>query len=121
MAKLKYVFLAHYNEANGTPLRSRLFAKIHSASRIASFFPSIANWTLTNSLVRTALDRFVGIDARRKLPAFANQTFESWFKKRDASPAREKKVLLFHDTFINFNYPDIGKAATEVLEAAGHE
>ena len=31
------------------------------------------------------------------------------------------KVVLFHDTFINYNYPDIGKAATQLLEAAGYE
>jgi FAD/FMN-containing dehydrogenase/Fe-S oxidoreductase len=121
MAKLKYEFLAHYNEENGTPLRSRMFANIHTASKVASRFPAIANWTLTNSVVRRALDRFVGIDARRKLPAFADNTFESWFTSRGKTPARDKKVVLFHDTFINYNYPDIGKAATELLEAAGYE
>jgi Fe-S oxidoreductase len=52
---------------------------------------------------------------------FADTTFESWFLKRGASPAQEKKVVLFHDTFINYNYPDIGKAATQLLEAAGYE
>jgi len=31
------------------------------------------------------------------------------------------KVVLFHDTFINYNYPDIGKAATQLLETAGYE
>ena len=121
MAKLKYEFLAHYNEANGTPLRSRMFANIHAASKIASRFPSIANWTLTNSVVRRALDRFVGIDARRKLPPFADKTFESWFASRGEKPPRDKKVVLFHDTFINYNYPDIGRAATELLEVAGYE
>jgi FAD/FMN-containing dehydrogenase/Fe-S oxidoreductase len=121
MAKLKYEFLAHYNEANGTPLRSRMFANIHAASKIASRFPSIANWTLTNSVVRRALDRFVGVDARRKLPPFADKTFESWFASRGEKPGRDKKVVLFHDTFINYNYPDIGRAATELLEAAGYE
>jgi FAD/FMN-containing dehydrogenase/Fe-S oxidoreductase len=127
MAKLKYEFLAHYNEANGTPLRSRMFANIHSASKMASLWPALANWTLSNSVVRGALDRFLGIDARRKLPSFASQTFESWFAKRDKSanrtgqPEIAGKVVLFHDTFINYNYPDIGKAATQLLEAAGYE
>ena len=126
MAKLKYEFLAHYNEANGTPLRSRMFANIHTLSRAASFFPSMANWTLTNPTLRRMMERFVGIDARRKLPLFADQTFESWFKGRKSefrNPNSEMpgKVLLFHDTFINFNYPDIGKAATQLLEAAGYE
>jgi FAD/FMN-containing dehydrogenase/Fe-S oxidoreductase len=128
MAKLKYEFLAHYNNTNGTPLRSRMFANIHAASKVAAVWPSVANWTLTNPMVRRALDRFVGIDSRRKLPLFAAQTFESWFSKRTPAQSgnghatpRAGKVVLFHDTFINYNYPDIGKAATELLEAAGYE
>ena len=127
MAKLKYEFLAHYNEVNGTPLRSRMFANIHAASKLASLWPALANWTLSNSAVRGALDRYVGIDARRKLPSFASQTFESWFTKRAKSEICNLqstivgKVVLFHDTFINYNYPDIGKAATQLLEAAGYE
>jgi Fe-S oxidoreductase len=127
MAKLKYEFLAHYNEAHGAPLRSRIFAHIHAASLLASLWPSLANWTLTHPAVRRALERFAGIDSRRKLPLFASHTFESWFAKRStavsgngqAEPAG--KVVLFHDTFVNFNYPDIGKAATQLLEAAGYE
>src|SRR5439155_2999353 len=125
MAKLKYEFLAHYNEANGTPLRSRMFANIHAASKVASLWPSLANWTLTNPVIRRALDRFVGIDSRRKLPLFASQTFASWFAQRAAHNGggnrHTGKVVLFHDTFINYNYPDIGKAATQLLEAAGYE
>ena len=127
MAKLKYEFLAHYNEANGTPLRSMMFGHIHTLSKFASLMPSIANWTLGNAVTRRFLDRFVGIDARRKLPFFASETFESWFRKRAKTGKRNSnseisgKVVLFHDTFINYNYPDIGKAATQLLEAAGYE
>src|SRR5262249_31462723 len=36
MAKLKYEFLAHYNERNGAPLRSLIFARIHTLTRLAS-------------------------------------------------------------------------------------
>lgn len=127
MAKLKYEFLAHYNEANRAPLRSKMFAHIHTLSRIGSRWPSMTNWMLTNPGVRRLLDRFVAIDSRRKLPLFAQQTFESWFVKRPPSEFRNSnsklsgKVVLFHDTFINYNDPDIGKAATRLLEAAGYE
>ncbi len=121
MAKLKYEFLAHYNEENGTPLRSRMFAKIHAMSKAASIWPSMANWTLTNSVIRRALDRFVGIDARRKLPPFADHTFESWFANRKNPHRSDRKVIFFHDTFINYNYPDIGKATVQLLEAADYE
>jgi Fe-S oxidoreductase len=123
MAKLKYEFLAHYNEANGTPLRAQIFAHIHALSRGASLFPSVANWTARNPAVRRVLDRFLGIDSRRKLPLFAPETFESWFNGRQNGTGNHGsgKVVLFHDTFINYNYPEIGKAATLLLEAAGYE
>ena len=123
MAKLKYEFLAHYNEANGTPLRSKLFARIHSLSRMASIWPSFANALMARPVVRKALDRFLGIDARRNLPPIARETFEGWFKKQAhpkiANPAG--RVVLFHDTFVDFNYPEIGKATTTLLNAAGYE
>ena len=125
LAKLKYEFLAHYNEANGISLRARIFANIHALSRAASIWPSMANWTMTSPAIRGLLDRFLGIDLRRKLPVFAPQTFEAWFERRSpvrgpqAEPAG--KVVLFHDTFINYNYPAIGIAATQLLEAAGYE
>jgi Fe-S oxidoreductase len=32
----------------------------------------------------------------------------------------KRNVVLFHDTFINFNYPDVGIATTMLLEAAGY-
>jgi len=126
LAKLKYEFLAHYNEANGTPIRSKMFAHIHKLSRLASVWPSMANFTMNNPLVKSALDRFVGIDSRRKLPGFAHQTFESWFNARSSTvhnppSPMSGKVVLFHDTFLNYNYPNIGKATTQLLEAAGYE
>src|SRR5207248_306652 len=108
MAKLKYEFLAHYNEANGTPLRARMFANIHAMSKAASLWPSMANWALTSPVFRRAMDRFMGIDARRKLPLLAPQTFDSWFAKRSKSkngnPETQSpagKVVFFHDTFVN--------------------
>ena len=122
MAKLKYEFLAHYNDANGISLRSNIFAHIHTLSRMASHMPTLANAMMNRPVIRQALDRWVGIDARRKMPPIAQQTFEAWFKKRLNPTARiaERNVVLFHDTFINFNYPDVGKATVLLLEAAGY-
>jgi Fe-S oxidoreductase len=93
---------------------------------MASLWPSMANFTMNNKLIKSVLDRFVGIDTRRKLPVFANQTFESWFNARTSAVQHPRsdvsgKVVLFHDTFLNYNYPDIGKATTQLLEAAGYE
>ena len=125
MAKLKYEFLASYNKANGTPLRSILFARIHAISRVASIWPFLANRSLGHPVLRRFMDRFVGIDERRSLPPFATETFEAWFKEHSQGALGQEtpngKVVLFHDTFLNFNYPEIGKSTTLLLEAAGYQ
>jgi Fe-S oxidoreductase len=90
---------------------------------MAAVWPSMANAMMARPLVRQALDKYLGIDKRRKLPPIAPQTFETWFRKR-AKPVIGNpvgKVVLFHDTFIDFNYPEIGKATTTLLEAAGYQ
>ena len=126
MAKLKYEFLAQYNDANGTPLRSVMFGHIHKLSRLASIVPGVSNWIIQQPTIRRFMDRWIGIDERRTLPAFADETFEAWFKKRKSRPGADEgepvgRVILFHDTFLNYNHPEIGRAATELLETAGYE
>ena len=119
MAKLKYEFLAHYYGEHGYPLRSHLFAKIDRFNRLASPVAGLANWLMGTSLSRWALDR-LGIDRRRRLPPLASQTFSQWFHKRPARPVGTRgTVVLFNDTFLEYNDPQIGVAATALLERAG--
>jgi FAD/FMN-containing dehydrogenase/Fe-S oxidoreductase len=122
MAKLKYEFLAHYHEHHGFPLRSHLFGKIDRISRLAAAFAPVSNWIAGSRLNRWLLDRFVGIDKRRQMPHFASQTFSRWFAKRQYKRGGAKgQVLLFNDTFVEYNEPQIGIAATLILENAGYE
>ncbi len=123
MAKIKYEFLAHYYAEHGTPLRARMFAGIGKLNKWGSRFAPLANLTMRLKPVKWALDRFVGIDARRAMPPFVGENFETWFEKRKpmASGTGKSKAVLFHDCFMTYNYPEVGKAATEVLEKAGFE
>ncbi|HEU5395050.1 MAG TPA: anaerobic glycerol-3-phosphate dehydrogenase subunit C, partial [Candidatus Methylomirabilis sp.] len=121
MAKLKYEFLAHYYAAHGTPLRARLFGHIAALSRLGCALAPVSNWMLASAPARFALERLVGVDRRRRLPPFARPTFARWFAARNgAAPQGERKsVVLFNDTFMTYNYPEIGRAAVALLEAAG--
>ena len=123
LAKIKYEFLAHYNEQHGTPLRSRMFAQIATLNRWGSRFAPLANATMNSAPVKWLLDRFLGIDARRSMPPFASQDFETWFRKRGSRRENTStpKVVLFHDCFMTYNYPEVGHAAVELLERAGFE
>ena len=126
MAKLKYEFLAHYYKEHGLPLRNRLFGNIAELSAIGSAFAPMSNWFMNSGISKWAMEKVAGIDRRRAMPNFVRETFEKWFKKHqnvrtDHGSETAKQVVLFHDTFMNYNYPSIGKAATAVLEAAGFE
>ncbi len=117
MAKLKYEFLDHYHRANGLPLRNRIFGAIERINRAGSMLAPLSNWLAKSSLNRWLMDAFTGIDRRRPLPQFAAQSFEDWFRARkpEGDGARGE-VVLFHDTFNNFNTPEVAMAATRFLE-----
>jgi Fe-S oxidoreductase len=58
------------------------------------------------------------IAPEREIPAFAEQTFA------DRGPALKGlrgTVVLWPDTFTNHLAPEVGRAAVEVLEAAGYQ
>ena len=83
MAKIKFEFLAQYYDANGIPLRTRLFADIGRLNRLGSgALAPLANWSLQNSLVRAGMERFLGISAERDLPVFTRTPFTTWFTGR---------------------------------------
>jgi FAD/FMN-containing dehydrogenase/Fe-S oxidoreductase len=121
MAKLKYEFLHHYYAANGLPLRNRLFGRIERLLRLGARLPALVNWASGLALHRWLLERVAGIDRRRPLPKLAAETFTEWFRDH-ASPvaAPRGEVVLFHDTFVTYNTPEIGRAAVELLEAGGY-
>ena len=121
MAKIKYEVLAHYRKANGLPLRNRLFGEIGSLAVLGSAFAPFSNWATNNPVSKWIAEQLMGIDRRRDMPSFVHSTFEKWFTKRSSQNSSDKKVVLFHDTFMNFSEPNIGKAAVHVLESAGYE
>ena len=65
-----------------------------------------------------------GIHHSRQLPTFAEETFQVWFKKRhptrpDPKEVSGRKVVLFYTCSVQWNEPQVGRAAVEVLEHNG--
>ncbi|MFQ5839102.1 MAG: FAD-binding and (Fe-S)-binding domain-containing protein [Candidatus Methylomirabilales bacterium] len=122
MAKLKSEFLAAYHHEHGVPLRARLFAHAWTLGKFGSRLAPLSNWLLAFPLTRLALHHLGGVDRRRRLPPFARPTFSQWFRTRGPSPpGRRGQVALFADTFMTFHYPEVGRAATKLLERAGFQ
>ncbi len=123
LAKLKSEVKHQYHEREGVGLRTRLFSNVDRLSAVGSALAPVTNWVQSIPGADEVLEETLGIAAERSLPAFADQTFTDWFEERGRcrlapSEARDQ-VVLFPDTFTDYNYPDPGKAAVEVLEAAG--
>jgi FAD/FMN-containing dehydrogenase/Fe-S oxidoreductase len=107
--------------------RRRLRPRSHYAlgqlprwARLASLAPGAANAALSVPVVARGTRWAAGMDQRRQLPAFAATSFRAWHRahSRTSRPAG-RPVLLLADTFTNYFAPEIGAAATRVLEDAG--
>lgn len=121
VATYKSEFLSHYYEGRMRPRSSYAFGNIDLWARIASCAPGLVNLTTQLPIVRDISKLVAGIPSQRSIPAFAPETFKSWFHRRRNSSNNEGAlpVLLWPDTFNNYFLPATAKAAVEVLEAAG--
>jgi len=122
MAKIKYEYLYQYYKTRKIPLSSKLVADIHRMSSISAPVAPIANVVTRSLPVRLLFEKVAGFDRSRPSPKVVRNTFQKWFSKHKPQSTNSRgKIVLFHDTFMNFNHPTIGMSATRVLEALGFE
>jgi FAD/FMN-containing dehydrogenase/Fe-S oxidoreductase len=140
VATYKAEFLSHYYEGRVRPVSAYAFGNIDLWARLASTAPGLVNLTTQLPFLRDIAKMVARIPAQRSIPAFAPETFKSWFRrtrwksrtwKIGASAPRQGReenralapvappVLLWADTFNNYFLPATARAAVEVLETAG--
>jgi FAD/FMN-containing dehydrogenase/Fe-S oxidoreductase len=92
-------------------------------AKMAALAPRLVNGLVRLPGIRPLALRMAGVDSRRNIPAFAQQTFHDWFRSRAAGSenATTKPVMLWIDSFTNSFSPEVGKSAVRVLEGAGYE
>jgi FAD/FMN-containing dehydrogenase/Fe-S oxidoreductase len=133
LALLKAEMLYARWRRDGLPLRERILSNVDLLGRTGCAMPALANPILGFKLVRLAMEKTIGISARRSLPHYARERFDKWFAKHcrasvsDAETSHRKAlqkrghVTLWDDTFVRYHEPHIGIAAVKVLEALGFE
>ena len=130
VARFKSEFLSGYWERHGLTLRAHAFGHAHSASALGSRLAPLSNVIAGSKAVRWVMERTIGVDRRRRLPTWTRSTL----RKRVAGrpPVKEGPTnapndvghpytgcLLFVDTFTEYEAPEIGLAAVDVLNASG--
>lgn len=83
--------------------------------RAASAVPRVANAVAESDRLR----RLAGVDPRRPAPRLAAETFRAWWRQHRGT-VTDAPVLLWVDTFTNAFSPEVGVAATGLLESLGH-
>ena len=123
VATYKAEFLSHHFQGKRRPLKHYGFAHIDRWARLASILPSLANLGTQAPGLRSIAKYVAGVAPQRRIPAFARESFRSWFSHKRPSGAGPNRppVLLWPDTFNNYFHPATAIAAFEVLEAAGFQ
>jgi Fe-S oxidoreductase len=127
MARYKSEFLAGYWERHGVSLRAHAFGHAHATSKMGSHFAPLSNAIANSALMRWVMERTIGIDRRRTLPRWTRNTLR---KQVGGDPpdgrhhaggdrTAEQSPLLFVDTFTDYETPQIGIAAIDVMRASG--
>ena len=107
---------------DGVKLRERMLARSRSTRQGGSVAPALANWGCRQKFQRVMMEKLLGIHRDKKLPEFADETFDKWLARTGLpqSPAEPAaKVVIFPTCFVNYYNPAPGKAAVEVFAKNG--
>ncbi|WP_338897071.1 FAD-linked oxidase C-terminal domain-containing protein [Streptomyces sp. TG1A-60] len=119
MATYKSEFLHHHYKGRVRPASHYTMGWLPLLSRLAARMPRLVN-SLTGSRLAPAVKRLGGIDGRREIPRFADETFLSWFRRRTPrGDGGRGPVMLWVDSFNNHLTPEVLRAGVAVLENAG--
>ncbi len=131
VATYKAEFLSHYYEGRLRPRSAYAFGNIDLWASLGSRVPGLVNLATQLPILRDIAKAVAGIPPERSIPAFAPETFKSWFFRTSSSRVGRRQrasetasdarppVMLWADTFNNYFLPSTAKAAVDVLEAAG--
>lgn len=122
VAALKAEFLYNYQEANGYPIRSKLFAYNTQLNRLGSTVSGLTNAIYDSKLVSGFIKKMAGVATKRSLPKVYSFNFEKHlqsFAKEDS--IKKSKVILYIDEFTRFLDIELGKDAIEVLTRLGYQ
>jgi FAD/FMN-containing dehydrogenase/Fe-S oxidoreductase len=119
MASYKAEFLAHYYTDRSRPLRAQLFGHVDWWSELAARAPRVVNALAGTRPLARLFQSTLGIAPDRRLPRFAAETFQTWMR-RHPPRSEGRPVVLWSDTFTNYFYPDVGRAAATILERLGY-
>ncbi|WP_430908009.1 FAD-binding and (Fe-S)-binding domain-containing protein [Maribacter sp. 2-571] len=122
IATLKAEFLYQYQEANGYPLRSKLFAYNTKLNRLGSMVPGLTNRIYRSGVLGGILKKSAGVAFKRSLPEVSSFNFDKHLQHlQKDSVVNKGRVVLYIDEFTNYMDVDLGKDAMALMVSLGYE
>ena len=120
MATYKAEFLAHDHRGRMRPRSAYSMGLVMWWARLAMLAPGWVNLAGMPG-IGDALKAAAGFTTEREAPAFAEESFQTWFQRQPKMvDGSRPPVILWPDTFNNYFFPNTAKSAVRVLEAAGY-
>lgn len=122
VSTLKAEFLYQYQEANGYPLRGKLFAYNTKLNGLASKVSGLTNAIYDSKFLGGLLKKSSGVAKERSLPNVYSFNFDKHLQKSNLENTKsKKKVVLYIDEFTKYLDIEVGKDAIELLARLGYD
>lgn len=104
----------------GVAFRERVLGDPDRLGRLSTGpIARFVNWANRQPMVRVLAEKALGIHRKRLLPRFARVTFAKWLARHRFESSDAEPVVLFETCTVNYNRPEVGIAAVQVLEHNG--
>jgi len=108
-----------YVEKKGESFTNRVLTDTRTLCSQGSMLAPVANLATSLAPIRWGLQKAIGMEAKRYLPQFRNQTLRKMLKGRKQSQS-SREVVFFLGCYANYNDPEgEGLAVVDVLEHNG--
>jgi Fe-S oxidoreductase len=116
---------ARVRHQGGPRLRERVLSSADAVGRLSSAAAPLVNSLNESPAARWLLEKTLGVHRDRLLPTYSSETFAVWWERRGGSTSPLERapiadrVAFFTTCSLNYNAPDVARAAVAVLERSG--
>ncbi len=110
---------ATHSMASGPRFRDKILSNAELVGKLASTFAPITNSLMNTKLVRVAMQKNMGIHAKRRFPKYEFKNFNRRYKKKTANT--ERKVAYFSGCYATYNAPGVAESFVDVMGFNGIE
>jgi len=112
-------------DRDGLKFGVRTLEDVERMATLCGAFPKLTNRLLRGKTTGELIKKAAGIHHARQLPAFPDENFPKWAKKKQlnivSSRRQNKKIAYFAGCTANYLFPEVPQAVVEVLQYNGFD